>query len=131
MTKKDFKGGLDSLLGETSPAPDERTQPIKKGKTIRGKKNQDSLDKDLIRLAKAQPIKRTEITKTTQEGTYEGEIRATFIIKENKLELLKALAYWERKKIKDLLDESIDSLLQTKDPELLKKVTEEYNKTKK
>ena len=104
MGKKDFTGGINTLLGE------------------------EKTDKPEV---KAQPVKRAEITKTTQEGTYEGEIRATFIIKENKLELLKALAYWERKKIKDLLDESIDSLLKAKDPELLKKVIEEYNKTKK
>lgn len=79
----------------------------------------------------SQPVSRTEITKTTQERTYEGDIRATFIIKENKLELLKALAYWERRKIKDLLDESLNSFLQAKDPELLKKAIEEFNKTKK
>jgi len=121
MTKKGFKGGLDSLLGETSSAPEERAQPVKR------------TEKDKIPITLGLPVKlkRAEITKTTQEGTYEGEIRATFIIKENKLELLKALAYWERKKIKDLLDESIDSLLKAKDPELLKKVIEEYNKTKK
>lgn len=104
MTKKNFSGGINSLLGE-----DKKEQPEEE---------------------KAQPVSRKEITKTTQEGTYEGDVRATFIIKENKLELLKALAYWERKKIKDLLDESIDSLLKTKDPEHLKKVIEEYNKIK-
>jgi len=104
MSKKDFTGGINSLLGE------ERT--------------------DKPKVKAPQPVSRKEITKTTQEGTYEGDVRATFIIKENKLELLKALAYWERKKIKDLLDESIDSLLQAKDPELLKKAIEEYNKTK-
>jgi len=104
MTKKNFKGGLNSLLGDTTPpAQDE----------------------------KAKPVSRTEITKTTQERTYEGDIRATFIIKENKLELLKALAYWERRKIKDLLDESLNSFLQAKDPELLNKAKEEFNKTKK
>ncbi len=104
MSKKDFTGGINSLLGE------------------------EKTDKPEV---KAQPVSRTEITKTTQERTYEGDIRATFIIKENKLELLKALAYWERKKIKDLLDESLDSFLQAKDPELLKKAIEEFNKTKK
>ena len=109
MTKKNFSGGINSLLGEDKKEqPEEEKAPEKK----------------------AQPVSRKEITKTTQEGTYEGDVRATFIIKENKLELLKALAYWERKKIKDLLDESIDSLLKTKDPEHLKKVIEEYNKIK-
>ena len=110
MSKKDFTGGINSLLGEgKTDKPEEVKAPERK----------------------AEPVSRKEITKTTQEGTYEGDIRATFIIKENKLELLKALAYWERKKIKDILDESIDSLLNAKDPELLKKVIEEYNKNKK
>lgn len=62
------------------------------------------------------------------EGTYEGEIRATFIVNEAKLEKLKALAYLERKRQKDLIDKAIDLLLQSVDPELLEKSVNEFQK---
>lgn len=101
MTKKNFKTGLNTLLGETAPA---EPQPI-------GEKQS-----------------RKEITKTTQEGTYEGDTRATFILSEAKLEKLKALAYWERITQKDLIDQAIDMLLKSKDPELLEKAITEFNK---
>lgn len=103
MPKKDFTGGINSLLGE------------------------EKTDKPEV---KAQPVKREEITKTTQEGTYEGETRATFIINENKLETLKALAYWERKKIKNLLDEALAMFIESKAPDIEKAKTE-FDKSKK
>lgn len=67
MSKKNFAGGLDSLLG------DEPLKPQGRPKT-----------------------KTREITKTSQEGLKENETRATFIVKEDTLEKLKAIAYWER-----------------------------------
>ena len=78
--KKDFTGGLSSLLGET-PGPkaqpaDEPPGAIKVGK---------------------------EITKTSQIGTKEEETRATFIVNEGSLEKIKAVAYWERMQIKDVV----------------------------
>jgi hypothetical protein len=102
MTKKDFKTGLNTLLGETAPAAPQPTEERQS---------------------------RKEITKTTQEGTYEGESRHTFIINEAKLEKLKALAYWERITQKDLIDQAIDMLLKSKDPELLEKAVAEFNKS--
>ena len=101
MTKKDFKTGLNTLLGDTGTAA---AQPTEEKQS------------------------RKEITKTTQEGTYEGEIRATFILNEAKLEKLKALAYWERTKQKDLIDQAIDMLLKSKDPELLERAINEFQK---
>ncbi|MFZ1323452.1 MAG: hypothetical protein WAT71_18020 [Ignavibacteria bacterium] len=106
MAKKDFKGGLSNLLGENTEAKNES-----------------------VKAPSTEPQKRKEITKTTQEGTYEGDIRATFIVKENRLEILKALAYWERKKLKDLLDEALLNLIESRDPEQIKKVIEEYKKS--
>jgi len=77
MRKKDFKGGLNILLGE---------------------------DKAL------EPAKR-EITKTSQIGTKPGETRATFIINEDILEDLKALAWFERKTIKQVLNEALQGYI--------------------
>jgi hypothetical protein len=42
--------------------------------------------------------------KTTQRGLRDDRTRATFILRKNHLKELKALAYWERKTIKELLD---------------------------
>jgi hypothetical protein len=49
--------------------------------------------------------------KTTQQGLQDGWTRATFILRREHLEELKALAYWERKTIKEVMDEALDSYL--------------------
>jgi len=104
MAKKNFTGGINSLLGEAEEGKDK---------------------------APPEPQKRQEIVKTTQEGTYEGEERATFIVKVEKLKTLKVLAYWERKKIKDLLDEALTNYFNNIDPALLETAKTEFEKTKK
>lgn len=56
---------------------------------------------------RGRPITQTkEITKSSQEGTKENETRATFIVNESLLEKLKAIAYWDRVMIKDVVDTS-------------------------
>jgi len=84
MSKKNFKGGLSSLLGD-QPSPAKTGRP---------------------RTQTKKP------TKSSEEGTKEGETRATFIVKIELLEKLKALAYWKRRLIKDevndLLAEAIE-----------------------
>lgn len=78
MSKKDFSGGLNSLLGDQPEIP-------KKGK--------------------GRPVTQfKEITKSSQEGTKENETRATFIINEELLDKLKAMAYWDRVLIKDVVN---------------------------
>lgn len=83
--KKDFTGGLNSLLGE---------QPDKK------------------KAGRPQANKK-EITKSSQEGTKENETRATFIVKEDLLEELKAVAYWDRVLIKDVINKALRDYLIT------------------
>jgi hypothetical protein len=79
MSKKNFTGGLNSLLGD---------QPEK--------------------LKRGRPVTQTkEITKSSQEGTKENETRATFIINEELLEKLKAIAYWDRVLIKDVVNTAL------------------------
>jgi hypothetical protein len=51
---------------------------------------------------------------TTQKGLKNGWIRATFILKKDYLEKLKSLSYWERKKIKEVIDEALGSYLKEK-----------------
>jgi hypothetical protein len=61
------------------------------------------------------------ITKSSQEGLREGWTRATFIVREEHLEKLKALAYWERKQLKELVDEVLSSYLKHKKVKPVKK----------
>ena len=52
--------------------------------------------------------------KTTQLGLHDGWTRATFILKKNHLEKLKELACWERRTIKEVIDEALESYLKEK-----------------
>jgi len=56
------------------------------------------------------------LNKTTQKGLKDGWIRATFILRKDYLEKLKALAYWERKRIKEVIDEALGLYLKGKKP---------------
>ena len=80
MAKKDFIGGLNSLLGDQPEKP-------KVGRPRTQFK---------------------EVKKSSQEGTLEGEIRATFIVKETLLEKVKAVAYWDRLKMKDVIQIALE-----------------------
>ena len=79
MSKKNFTGGLNSLLGDQPEKP-KRGRPVTQTK---------------------------EITKSSQEGTKEKETRATFIINEELLDKLKAIAYWDRVLIKDVVNTAL------------------------
>ncbi|MCD8423537.1 hypothetical protein [Tenacibaculum finnmarkense] len=78
MSKKNFTGGLNSLLGDTEKRKVGRPKTSTK-----------------------------EITKSSQKGTKEKETRATFIVNEDLLEKLKAIAYWDRKLIKDVVNNAL------------------------
>ncbi|SDY06287.1 hypothetical protein [Flavobacterium degerlachei] len=86
MAKKSFSGGLNSLLGDTKPSePSEPTAEPKEPKAAK-----------------------KEITKSSQIGTKAKETRATFIVNEDLLEKLKALAYWDRVLIKDIINQALE-----------------------
>ena len=83
MSKKNFTGGLSSLLGDQPDKP-KRGRPVTQTK---------------------------EITKSSQEGTKENETRATFIINEELLDKLKAIAYWDRVLIKDVVNTALQDVV--------------------
>jgi hypothetical protein len=92
---KTFKGGLDSLIGGAKAQPKkspkaEVSAPKKPGRP---------------RTTKKIPYD------TTEQGTLPGEKRATFIVKEEQLEKLKAVAYWDRTKIKDVITAALEKYL--------------------
>ena len=82
MAKKNFSGGLSSLLGENNK--EDKATKVGRPKT-----------------------QFKEITKSSQEGTKENETRATFIVNEDLLEKLKAIAYWDRVLIKEVVNKAL------------------------
>lgn len=51
---------------------------------------------------------------SSEKGLVNGWTRNTFILRKDYMEKIKALAYWERKRIVDVLDEALGSYLKTK-----------------
>lgn len=56
----------------------------------------------------------TTTIKTSQKGLHVGWTRATFIIKEDHCEKLKAVAYWDRKTVKEIINEALTHYLKNK-----------------
>lgn len=88
MSKKNFTGGLNTVLGEGSkvkaPTKKETVKPVGRPKT-----------------------QFKEVTKTSQKGTKENETRATFIVDEGLLDKVKAIAYWDRLLVKDVINTAL------------------------
>jgi hypothetical protein len=66
-------------------------------------------------------IQATPATKVTDQsipaakrGLHEDLIRATFIIKQEHLEKIKAFAYWERIQIKDVIEDMCEQFFENK-----------------
>lgn len=51
---------------------------------------------------------------SVRKGLQEGWVRSTFIIKEEHLEKIKAIAYWDRLSIKDVLNSIFSEILANK-----------------
>lgn len=105
---KSFLGGLNSLLG---------------GEAKEEKKEQLILQQQTRGRPKTQT---KEITKSSQEGTLEGETRATFIVKEELLQKLKAVAFWERAQIKNIINQALEDFLHAKGDKYVKTALKEY-----
>ena len=93
MSKKTFTGGLNSLLGEATPEPQKETREKGRPSTLTGKAT----------------------GKTSEAGCLEGETRATFILSEELLDKLKAVAYWKRSLIKEVLVEALEGYLSSEE----------------
>ena len=111
MSKKSF--GLNSLLGEKPTKKKELTKET-------AKEFLDELSKEVSKDAKAKrgrPVTQfKETTKSSQEGTKENETRATFIVNEDLLDKLKAIAYWDRVLVKDVLNIALQEYVDKKKP---------------
>ena len=89
MSKKTFKAGINTVLGE-------------------GPKVKAPINKEVVRPVGRPKTQFKKTTKTSQEGTKENETRATFIVKEDLLDKLKAIAYWDRTLIKEVVDKALE-----------------------
>lgn len=78
MAKKNFKGGLDSLLQNTTGA------------------NQNI----------------STTLSPHNNSTKPNELRATFIVREDYLEKIKAVAYWDRILVKDVMNIALGQYLE-------------------
>lgn len=113
MSKKDFTGNFNSLLGtapaKEKPAPIQQEEkpvakvaaPKKKAAPAKKKKKTPSAKK------KAAPKK-----SSVKDGTKEGEKRAAFIVNEEQLLKIKEIAYQDRKNIKEVVAEAFSAYLQ-------------------
>ncbi len=54
------------------------------------------------------------LNETSQKGLKDGWTRATFILRKDYLEKLKSISYWQRRKIKEVIDEALRSYLEGK-----------------
>ena len=52
---------------------------------------------------------------TTSKGLRPGWTRATFIVREETVQQLKAVAYWDRKELKRVIEEALTAYLQGRD----------------
>lgn len=59
-----------------------------------------------------------KVKKTTHAGLQDGWTRATFIVKEDHLETLKSLAYYQRRNIKEVLEEAMVTYFQANQAEI-------------
>jgi hypothetical protein len=49
-----------------------------------------------------------------ERGLQDGWTRATFVLRKDYLSKLKAVSYWDRKKIKEVIDEALGAYLNEK-----------------
>jgi uncharacterized protein YnzC (UPF0291/DUF896 family) len=49
-----------------------------------------------------------------EKGLHDGWTRATFVLRKDYLSKLKAVSYWDRKKMKEVIDEALGDYLKGK-----------------
>ncbi len=104
MAKKKIQG-LDGLLKKTTPSENNKHNEVEREKN--------------------QPIS------SSKAGTKIGETRATFIVNEEILDSIKALALWDRASIKEVIKEALEDYIEKQDGKKMKQAIDFYNKKKK
>lgn len=114
MSKKDFTGNFNSLLG-TAPTVKEKAAPKKRATTKKAAaKSPPAKSEKPYLTGKKKATKKATAKKvdSTRDGTKDGEKRASFIVKEETVAKIKAIAYEDRKNIKEVVAEAFEAYLQ-------------------
>lgn len=72
-----------------------------------------SVDKKTISSTE-RPVNILEESKSSYAGLRQGWVRATFIVQEEHLELLKTIAYWDKTSLKDVVNQALSTYLENK-----------------
>ena len=101
MSKKNFTGGLNSLLGDNDTHQETEPKIEITEEYLASQKRKGGRPK----------TQNWRITKSSEEKTKQDETRATFIVKKELLPKLKAIAYWERAMIKDVIHTALTDFI--------------------
>ena len=113
---KDFKSRigskrLNTLIPENDPIHSSQPEAASEPKSI--------IKKQMIRAVEQEP---------EQAPTPPETVVSTFRINAEKLTTIKAIAFWDRKKIQDVFDEALGLYIEAQEKATLEKAVEEYTK---
>ena len=105
------KGGLGSIPKILSWIDDLESTPqtttAKEEITAQSKPNKEVIPQKIVKENSV-----PKVTKSTQKGLAKGWTRATFIVDEEINEKIKALAYWDRVTVKEIVHSALTKHLQ-------------------
>ena len=87
MAKKNFNQGINSLLINTRQEQEAPEQIVRSNTLIKEKKS------------------------SVKAGLKKGETRATLILREDIIEKYKAISYWDRVPLKEVMDDALSSFI--------------------
>lgn len=111
MTKKSFSQGLGAILGETPPkektsAKGRSSQPEDVSKRIR------KAVEELGKVKVGRPSSGRIPSSSAEEGTREGELRYTFILRKDLVDKVKGLAYFEDLRYGDVVNSALEEYIE-------------------
>lgn len=122
MAKKEFFSSFEKNLSIDNDATTTLEKPVKT--EAAAPKSITSITDITKKPKKAQAAKKSRVVKKKTEL---GKV-ATFRVNEDVLEQVKAVAYWDRKKIQDVLDEALRAYIKKVPKESLSKAMEMYGR---
>ena len=77
-----------------------------------------------VEKAPAEPLKTLKENKPSTQSW----MRTTYVLEPQLVEKIRALAYWKRVKVKDIVTKAFEDYLETVDEDLIQKSVEEYRR---
>jgi hypothetical protein len=102
MAKKSFKSGLNALLGDTDTLVEDL---------------EDSISEQKKHIAE-------------EETNVPLETKATFVISIDQLEKLRAIAFWDRASIKEILSDALSKYFDGRDEEQIERAIKSFKEKK-